>query len=76
MPEEDGFALLRRMKASGANGSVPAIALTGFTASEDKARVLSAGFVAHVPKPVEPEVLVEVLSRVLSRDRTGGERLH
>jgi CheY-like chemotaxis protein len=38
--------------------------------------VLSAGFAAHVPKPVEPEVLVEVLSRVLTRDRAGGERLH
>jgi len=76
MPEEDGYALLRRMKASGANGSVPAIALTGFTASEDRARALSAGFVAHVPKPVEPEVLVEVLSGVLTRNRAGGEHLH
>ena len=41
-------------------------ALTGYTRPEDKERVLAAGFAAHVPKPVEPAVLLEVLNQVLN----------
>jgi PAS domain S-box-containing protein len=70
MPEEDGYSLLRRIQGSALNGSVPAIALTGFTRPEDKARVLSAGFAAHVPKPIDPDLLVRVLADVLASSAT------
>jgi len=45
---------------------VPAIALTGFTRPEDKARVLKAGFAAYVPKPIDPDELARVVATVLS----------
>jgi CheY-like chemotaxis protein/anti-sigma regulatory factor (Ser/Thr protein kinase) len=61
MPEEDGFSLLRRLRTASPDGRVVAVALTGFAGPETHARVLAAGFAAHVPKPVDPEVLVGVL---------------
>ena len=67
MPDEDGYSLLRRLRAGRADPSVPAIALTGFTRPEDKARVLQAGFSAFVPKPIDPDELVRVLAKVLTR---------
>ena len=75
MPDEDGYSLLRRIRAQAAPDGVPAIALTGYTRPEDKQRVLAAGFVAHVPKPVRPDVLVKVLGDVLGRP-TPGTQLH
>jgi PAS domain S-box-containing protein len=75
MPEEDGYSLLRRIRQLDERDAVPAIALTGFTRPEDKARVLAAGFAAHVPKPVELEVLLTVLTQALA-GRSSTERLH
>jgi CheY-like chemotaxis protein len=37
------------------------VALTGYTRVEDRARVLAAGFQAHVPKPVELAELTEAI---------------
>ena len=70
MPEEDGYGLVERMRRAGS--AVPAIALTGFTRPEDRARVLSSGFVAHVAKPIDPEHLVKVLVDVLAQPASAG----
>jgi CheY-like chemotaxis protein len=66
MPDEDGYSLLRRIKDAAPSRAVPAIALTGFTRPEDKARVLKAGFAAYVPKPIDPDELARVVATVLS----------
>ncbi len=69
MPDVDGFELLRRLRALGADrgGGVPAIALTAFARSEDGARVLEAGFARHVAKPFEPAALVRIVSGLTGR---------
>ncbi|MBC7456482.1 MAG: response regulator, partial [Massilia sp.] len=73
MPEIDGFALLAQVRALGAaaGGNVPAVALTAFARSEDRLRVLEAGFAAHVSKPVEPAELIATVTRLArpGRDR-------
>ena len=59
MPEEDGYSLLARMRAYGPPlHSVPAIALTAYSAPSDREHALSAGFQAHVAKPVRTADLV------------------
>ena len=59
MPDEDGYALLARMRSYGPPlRSVPAIALTAYSAPSDRERALSAGFQAHVAKPVRTADLV------------------
>jgi signal transduction histidine kinase/CheY-like chemotaxis protein len=62
MPDEDGYALLRRIRALPDDvGRAPAVALTAYARTEDRTRALRAGFKAHVPKPVDARELVAVL---------------
>jgi signal transduction histidine kinase len=69
MPEVDGYALLRRVRALGLDRGrqLPAVALTAYARPEDRARALAVGFQVHVPKPVEPAELVEVVARLAGR---------
>jgi PAS domain S-box-containing protein len=69
MPDVDGFELLKRVRALGADrgGRVPAIALTAFARSEDRTRALRAGFLVHVSKPVDPSELVATVASVAGR---------
>ena len=63
MSGEDGYALIRRLRALPASegGRTPAVALTAYARFEDRTKALIAGFNMHVPKPVEPAELVAVL---------------
>ena len=69
MPEIDGYELLKRVRALGPErgGKIPAIVLTAFARSEDRARALRAGFLMHVSKPVEPSELVASIASVTGR---------
>jgi CheY-like chemotaxis protein len=60
MPEEDGYSLVRRIKAlpEDMGGDTPAIALTAHAGAQDRGRLLIAGFSRHVPKPFDPLDLV------------------
>jgi len=64
LPDEDGYALIRRLRRREAKygGFLPAVALTGYVRDEDRARVLAAGYQAHVPKPVEAAVLTAAVA--------------
>jgi CheY-like chemotaxis protein len=68
MPDEDGFSLIRRVRALSAaeGGTTPAIAVTAFTGVEHRARALEAGFNQHVGKPFEPQQLVAIVRRLAS----------
>ncbi|AKV01399.1 two-component sensor histidine kinase [Labilithrix luteola] len=64
MPGQDGFDLIRRIRSrpKSRGGRVPAVALTAFARTEDRTRLLRAGFQAHVPKPVDIPELLAVLA--------------
>jgi len=72
MPEVDGIDLLRRIRALGheRGGNTPAIALTAFARSEDRRRVLSAGYSEHLAKPVEAAKLVAAVAAAASRNES------
>jgi PAS domain S-box-containing protein len=71
MPVEDGYALIRAVRghASEHVRRVPALALTAYARAEDRVRLISAGFEAHLPKPVEPAELVAVVESLTRRNR-------
>lgn len=64
MSEEDGYALIRKVRALPIEhgGQTPAIALTAFARAEDRRRILAAGFQMHLPKPVEPSELTNAVT--------------
>src|SRR5262249_7500824 len=72
MPEEDGYALLRRVRALSREqgGEVPVAALTAYAGAEHRERLLGAGFLAHLTKPLQPEALAGVLLE-LARSKHG-----
>jgi CheY-like chemotaxis protein len=64
MPGEDGYSLIRRLRAQGTAGSaqVPAAALTAFAREEDRVAALDAGFQMHLAKPIDAAALVSAVS--------------
>ncbi|MEP0871324.1 response regulator [Trichocoleus desertorum AS-A10] len=71
MPEEDGYSLIHRIRALPVEqgGSIPAVALTAYARTEDRTRVIAAGFQIHIPKPVEPAELATVIASLAARNR-------
>ena len=69
MPGEDGYALIRKVRAlDGADGGkIPAVALTAYGRADDRVRSLTAGYSMHVPKPVDPGELTSIVASVAER---------
>jgi CheY-like chemotaxis protein len=64
LPDMDGFEIARRLRTIAP--SLPIVAVTGW-AQTDEARMLTAGFLEVLVKPVEPSRLVEVVERHVGR---------
>jgi CheY-like chemotaxis protein len=55
MPDTDGYALMRRVRAlpPEQGGQVPAVALTAYAREQDRKRAIDAGYQLHLAKPIE-----------------------
>jgi signal transduction histidine kinase/ActR/RegA family two-component response regulator len=64
MPDEDGYALLARLRAGdrARHRRTPVIALTGFADDDHRKRIVEAGFDLHLTKPVPLDELVVAVS--------------
>ncbi|WP_437677647.1 ATP-binding protein [Sorangium sp. So ce131] len=69
MPGEDGYSLIRRLRAQSPEhgGRIPAAALTAYASAQDRTRALLAGFQSHVPKPIEASELAAVIANLAGR---------
>jgi signal transduction histidine kinase/DNA-binding response OmpR family regulator len=77
MPEEDGYATLRRIRAWEARrGRAPmaALALTAFAQREDRIKALAGGFRLHLTKPVSPAALIGAIAAAQSARKAGRAR--
>jgi PAS domain S-box-containing protein len=68
MPDEDGYALIRKIRAlpPEEGGNIPAIALTGYVRVEERMRALEAGYQMFVPKPVEASELGSIIAGLVA----------
>ena len=74
MPEEDGYAFITDWRARpGDAARIPAVALTAYAGRTDKIRLLSAGFDAHVAKPLDPAELLTVVASLARTARTAAD---
>jgi CheY-like chemotaxis protein/anti-sigma regulatory factor (Ser/Thr protein kinase) len=64
MPDMDGFETLKLLRALPGLEDVFAIAMTGYGSGDDRRRTTSAGFNAHLTKPVELGSLIALLNEV------------
>jgi CheY-like chemotaxis protein len=65
MPDEDGYSLIRRIRAGRPEmASIPAAAVTAFAAEDDRQRALRAGFQLHLSKPIDAHTLVSAVAEL------------
>ena len=69
MPGEDGYSLIRSIRALPERGAVPSLALTAYAREEDRLRSLRAGFDGHLAKPLDPVELVASIGRLVLASR-------
>jgi signal transduction histidine kinase/ActR/RegA family two-component response regulator len=69
MPQEDGYGLIRRIRAlDNTRGKItPALALTAYARSEDRMAAIRSGYQMHIAKPVEPAELTTVVAALAGR---------
>jgi PAS domain S-box-containing protein len=61
MPVLSGYEVARQVRQGSLGRAVTLVAITGWGQDGDKARALAAGFNHHFTKPIEPEMLSELL---------------
>jgi CheY-like chemotaxis protein len=67
MPGQDGYDMIRQIRAISPGVTVPAAALTALARPEDRRRALLSGFQTHVAKPVDGLELVAVVAALAGR---------
>jgi two-component system sensor histidine kinase/response regulator len=75
MPVLDGFEATRLLRARLASATVPILAMTAAVLADDQAACRACGMNGHIPKPIDPPVLVEALLEWvrLPRENVGRE---
>jgi CheY-like chemotaxis protein len=68
MPHEDGYTLIRRVRARppADGGRIPAVAITAYASARDRDAATAAGYQAHVAKPFDPREVALLVSRLAS----------
>ncbi|MEG4984372.1 chemotaxis protein CheB [Microcoleus sp. BR0-C5] len=69
MPEEDGYFLIREVRAlaAEAGGEIPVAALTAYASDKERERAIEAGFQRHMVKPIQPVVLGLMVANLVGR---------
>jgi PAS domain S-box-containing protein len=63
---QDGLDLIRDLRARETPlARTPALAVTGYADQDDRVRALAAGYDLHLPKPIDPEHLIEAVTAIL-----------
>ena len=65
MPEMNGYELAERLRGSTNYQGIPMIAVTGYSEYDDRIRALQAGFNAHLTKPIDPDILLDLIKHLL-----------
>jgi PAS domain S-box-containing protein len=61
MPDMDGYAVAKAMRADPALSGASLVALTGYGQAEDRQRALESGFDRHLTKPISHDQLMDLL---------------
>jgi CheY-like chemotaxis protein len=69
MPGEDGYWLLQEIRRlpDRAMRGLPVVAATAYGREHSRSRTMAAGFVDHLQKPVDPDLLCRTVARAAGR---------
>ena len=66
LPGIDGYEVLRRIRKSEVDGSIPIIAVTSYAMSGDRERLLGAGCNGYIEKPIEPGKFLDQIREAIA----------
>jgi PAS domain S-box-containing protein len=73
MAQQDGYQFIRSVRGAGYSAdTLPAIALTAFSRTQDRTDAIKAGFQVHLVKPISADRLTNAIS-MLAMQRNGSE---
>ena len=72
MPEMDGYALARVIRAQMEAAAPVLVAISGYSQPQDRSSALEAGFTEHFAKPVDSRQLADFLSRISPQTSQSG----
>ena len=64
MPEMNGYELAVAIRALPGYETVPMVAVTGYAMFDDRERSLRSGFTAHITKPIEPKLFLDLIEQL------------
>jgi two-component system cell cycle response regulator DivK len=70
LPGIDGIETLRRLRAEPTTRGMPIMAMTASVMSEDRQKIMGAGFDAYQGKPIKVHDFVAAVAQLLERRRT------
>lgn len=73
MPNMDGYAFLAGIRADARLRGLKVIAVTAFSMTGDRNKILIAGFDGYLAKPIDPETFSLQIEAWLPPDRVGHE---
>jgi CheY-like chemotaxis protein len=70
LPGIDGVEALRRLRAEETTRGIPVLAMTASVMSEDRQKIMAAGFDGYQSKPINVTDFVAAVAQLLERRRT------
>lgn len=64
MPEMNGYELAKALRSLPGYEGVPLVAVTGYSMFDDRSRSITAGFNAHVTKPIDPRAFLDLIEQL------------
>jgi two-component system cell cycle response regulator DivK len=65
LPLLDGYAVARRLRSNPALADVPIVAVTSYAMVGDRERILLAGCVGYIEKPIDPDTFMSKIEQYL-----------
>jgi two-component system cell cycle response regulator DivK len=69
LPGINGIEALRQLRADPATAGIPVIAVTASAMTQDRQKILAAGFDAYQSKPISIRPFLDLVREVLDRPR-------
>jgi CheY-like chemotaxis protein len=69
LPGIDGIEALRRLRADPVTAAIPVVAVTASAMTQDRQKILAAGFDGYQAKPISVRPFLELVREVLDRPR-------
>jgi CheY-like chemotaxis protein len=66
LPQVDGYGLIQQLRADGTTQNIPVVAVTALAGSDDRDKILTAGFDGYLSKPFLIQSLEQLIYRFIN----------